>query len=900
MKLTTSQLINLGFALAIFLLVAVGWLAFSSTKRYIASVRERRETHDRIVQITTLRSTIKDAETGQRGFLLCDDAEELTLYKSAIEKWPALLEKLRALLTEDSDGPEDLAILKRLESLSVARLRDLERTVHLRLEHQPEAEVELQRVLGSGEGTRLMHQLREVFKELLALQETRYEKLVTEVETSSRRTLFTVSLLCPLSVILVVAAAMVINHELFQRQQVTEEIRQQKIVLAAVLDSLNEGVIVIGEQGQLVHFNPAARRMHGGVGESETQKDDWSRVYGLFLPDKVTPYPPDQLPSVRALRGERVPYCELYQKLPGEAQGRMFSNTAAPIIDEAGKQRGGVVVVVDITESGAAAERLRRSEEAYRDLYDHAPCGYYSINRDYLVIAMNATALNWLGYTAEEVLGKMHLPELLGPDDREPFRERFARFLQTGTADGIVQIFQRRDGSTFPTLLKAVAVCDDDGHFLHTRTTIFDLTERRLAERRFQSLLESAPDAMVIANAIGEIVLVNSQTERLFGHGRRQMLGQPVEMLLPDRFRAAHVEHRANYFAAPSIRAMGAGDELFGKRADGTEFPIEVSLAPVEAQPESWVCAVVRDVTEQRALMRRLREWNEQLEIRVAERTHELAQAIQELSHRNQENELFVYSVSHDLRSPLVNLQGFSQELATSCEQLRNICAAADAPPALRASAEALIGGDIKESLHFIRNAVQRLSGIIDALLRLSRAGRVEYEWRELNTRAIVQSVVDALKGTAQERRASIQIAPLPLAWGDATAIEQVFANLLANALNYLDPSRAGRVEIGVIAGEQDADLARQTFFVRDNGVGIPTELQAKIFVAFQRLTPKLAPGEGMGLTLVQRIVERHGGRIWVESSPGSGSTFYFTLPTAPPDTSDLIASGPKVGAMAT
>jgi PAS domain S-box-containing protein len=878
MKLSTSQLINFGFALAIFLLVAVGWLAFSSTRQYIASVEARREAHNRIGLATELLGTISKAEIGHRGYLLFDDSDQLAQYKFAIRQWPSQLAQLRQRL---ADTPDDVSQLRHIEELSIAKIEELERAVHLRLEHRPEAEVELQRLLTHGESARSLRELRQACVDLQLREENRHKLLVTRVDDSARRSLFTVALLSPLSVILVMGAALVINHELQKRQHATEEVQQQKVVLSAVLDSLNEGVIIIDEQGHLIHFNPAARRMHGGLGASDSSMEAWSRDYGLYLPDKITPYPVDQLPSVRALRGERVPYCELYQRRNDEAQGRMFSNTAAPIIDETGQQRGGVVVVVDITEAHAAEDRLRHSEEAYRDLYDRAPCGYYSINEQYTIVAMNATALQWLGYSAEEVIGKMCLLDMLSPDDREPFRGRFASFLQTGTALDVVQVFQRRDGSTFPTLLRATAVRDAAGNFLHTRTTILDLTERRAAERRFQSLIESAPDAMIIVNALGEIVLVNSRTEQLFGYSRREMLGRAVEMLLPERYRATHAIHRNDYFATPQVRQMGAGEELFGQRADGREFPIEVSLAPVDAHPDPWICAVVRDVTDQRALLRRLREWNEQLELHVSERTQELAHAIEELSDRNQEIELFVYSVSHDLRSPLVNLQGFSQELASSCEQLRAICESTDVPTNIRSEATTLIDGDVRESLHFIRNAVQRLSGIIDALLRLSRAGRVEYQWQALDSTAIANSVVDALRGTIQERQAKVHIFPLDVVWGDATAIEQVFANLLANALNYLDPQRPGKIELGTLAPEDGPHPSWKTFYVRDNGVGIPAELQAKVFVAFQRLSPKLAAGEGMGLTLVQRIVERHGGQIWVESATDVGSTFYFTLPTS-------------------
>jgi signal transduction histidine kinase len=174
-----------------------------------------------------------------------------------------------------------------------------------------------------------------------------------------------------------------------------------------------------------------------------------------------------------------------------------------------------------------------------------------------------------------------------------------------------------------------------------------------------------------------------------------------------------------------------------------------------------------------------------------------------------------------------------------------------------------------------------RLSHIIDALLRLSRAGRIEYQPRPVDLNAVIGQVVTALHGTSQERGAAVTVGDLPSAWGDPTALEQVFANLIGNALNYLDRRRPGRVEVGVVAG--NGHVAADgfcTYYVKDNGLGIPAAYQQKVFQAFQRVHADAAPGEGMGLAIVRRAVERHRGRIWVESAPGEGSTFFVALPT--------------------
>jgi signal transduction histidine kinase len=249
------------------------------------------------------------------------------------------------------------------------------------------------------------------------------------------------------------------------------------------------------------------------------------------------------------------------------------------------------------------------------------------------------------------------------------------------------------------------------------------------------------------------------------------------------------------------------------------------------------------------------------------------------LGQQKQENEMFVYSVSHDLRSPLVNLQGFSEELSLSCGDLRELFRRDDVPEPVRRRGMQLMDRDIEESIRYIQAAVGRLARIIDALLRLSRAGRVEYQWQEVDLSATVGKIIAALHDTITAKGAQVAVGQLPPAWGDPTALEQVFANLIGNAVQYLDPDRTGRIEIEG-AGPDDAGL--RVYRVRDNGLGIPEAYHQRMFTAFSRFHVGAAQGEGIGLALVRRMVERHGGRIWLESSPGAGTTFFVALPMVP------------------
>jgi signal transduction histidine kinase len=277
---------------------------------------------------------------------------------------------------------------------------------------------------------------------------------------------------------------------------------------------------------------------------------------------------------------------------------------------------------------------------------------------------------------------------------------------------------------------------------------------------------------------------------------------------------------------------------------------------------------------------------------------HDMAEV---LAQRNRENAMFVYSVSHDLRAPLINLHGFGQELATVSSELRALMVQGPVPPAIRQAAIRLLDCDLDEAVHFIQTGVVRLSGIIDAMLRLSRAGRVEYHWQPVDIQATVQRVVESLWDTISKKSIDLTVADLPPLVGDPTALEQLFANLIGNAVKYLADDRPGKIEVGSLAAGDVVPAAvrlaepARVYFVKDNGLGIPEECLSEVFAAFHRLHPAVAEGEGIGLALVKQVVERHGGRICAESTVGSGSTFFVALPARCSESTSSVGAVEKV-----
>jgi PAS domain S-box-containing protein len=355
------------------------------------------------------------------------------------------------------------------------------------------------------------------------------------------------------------------------------------------------------------------------------------------------------------------------------------------------------------------------------------------------------------------------------------------------------------------------------------------LVQSEAAEARFRGLVESAPAAIVMVKGDGRIALVNRQTEAMFGYARDELLGQPVEILIPERFRAAHLGHRADYVAVPRTRPMDTGLELYGRRKDGSEFPVQISLSPMESDGEALVTSVIRDITAQRSLER--------------------------------EKDEFLGNVSHDLRTPLAAIKASIGVVL------------ANEPPGT------------SEPLHRmfvnIDLAADRMAKLVADLLELTRlqAGRAQLRADRCDLRTVALRSVRAIEPLAQSRAQSVK---MDLPAGPVTAVvdverlEQALLNLLSNAHKY--GHTGGKIQLRL---QQRA--GRVTFGVTDDGPGIPEADRKRIFERFYRPETegtRNSQGSGLGLPIARAMVELHGGRLWVESEPGAGSTFWIELPT--------------------
>jgi len=371
------------------------------------------------------------------------------------------------------------------------------------------------------------------------------------------------------------------------------------------------------------------------------------------------------------------------------------------------------------------------------------------------------------------------------------------------------------------------------------------LSDRIAGETIARTMFELAPDALLLVDGEGRIVRANDEMEALTGYTPTELLGQGVELLVPERYRSGHVELRREFMERPERRSMGLGRELAVRHADGGEVPAEIALAPVALRGGRQVMVAFKDMTH-RVRMRR-----------------DLERRARLLEDTNRELEAFSYSVSHDLRAPLRAIHGFSQILEEDYAE--------DLPE------------EARRYLSLVRTSSTKMGRLIDDLLSFARLGRAPLRRQEVRLDELVRSSFEDVAWTLADGespaesacRAELVVGELPTCRADQALLEQAIVNLLANAVKFSRHAEHPVVEVGCA----DDRAGGPVLFVRDNGVGFDPRNADKLFGVFQRLhREEEFEGTGVGLALVQRILHRHGGRIWAESEPGAGATFYFTL----------------------
>jgi PAS domain S-box-containing protein len=485
---------------------------------------------------------------------------------------------------------------------------------------------------------------------------------------------------------------------------------------------------------------------------------------------------------------------------------------------------------------GLAEDAMRESEERFRSMANNISQLAWMADETGSIFWYNDRWFEYTGTTLEEMAGwgwqKVH-----DPDQVQRVVDKLSRCFQTGEVWEDTFPLRGRDGNYRLFLSRAVPIRDTEGKVLRWFGTNTDISESMESGARYRGLLEAAPDAMVVVNERGEIVLLNVQAENQFGYQRDELLAQKVTNIIPEGFAERLIADGTRTAAEALAQQIGTGIELSGRRKDGSEFPIEIMLSPLESSKGILVTAAIRDIS-----MRKTAEAH-------------LVKTVADLKNSNSELQQFAYVASHDLQEPLRTVASFTQLLAKRYQ--------------------GKLDADADEFIGYTVDGCNRMKALIQDLLVYSRSGAEGNALAEISGENALQRSLQALETVIKESGAVVTHDLLPTITTDLGQLTQVFQNLVGNAIKYHG------VEVPQVHVSARQNGGNEWIFsVRDNGLGIEPQYFEKIFVIFQRLHGREEfAGTGIGLSICKRIVERLGGRIWVESKLEKGSTFYFALP---------------------
>ena len=622
------------------------------------------------------------------------------------------------------------------------------------------------------------------------------------------------------------------------RKDAEKHLAQMEGRYRGLLEAAPDAMVVVNRAGEIVLLNLQAEKRFG------YRRDE-------LVGQKVKNIIPEGFAERLIADGTRSAADALAQQIGTgiELYGRRKNGSDFPIeimLSPLESAEGILVTAAirDISVRKEAERHLARMEGRYRGLLEAAPDAMVVVNQGGGIVLLNVQAEKQFGYHRDELVGqrvKNIIPE--------GFAERLiadglrsaedARAQRIGT--GIELTGRRKNGSEFPIEIMLSPLESAEG--ILVTAAIRNISVRKDAEKhlaqvegRYRGLLEAAPDAMVVVNPSGEIVLLNVQAEKQFGYRRDELVGQKVKNIIPEGFAERLIADGLRSAEDALAQQIGTGIELNGRRKDGSQFPFELMLSPLESTEGILVTAAIRDITT-----RKKSEAN-------------LLQKVEELNRSNEELGQFAYIASHDLQEPLRMVASYTQLLSRRYK--------------------GKLDPDADEFIAFAVDGASRMQRLIQDLLAYSRVGTKGQDLLSTSSEDAFQRSLINLRGAIEDSGALVTHDSLPSVLADEMQLVQLFQNLVGNAIKYQNPG-IPRIHVSATQNGQN----KWIFSVRDNGLGIDPQYFERIFGMFQRLHKREEfAGTGIGLAICKKIVERHGGSISVESQPGRGSTFRFGL----------------------
>ena len=854
-SLRDVAVIGVGLILLVLMIGCI--LGYRSAQKLDDDRRMVTQTHEVIGSLETLLSTLKDAETGQRGYLLAEDEKYLKPYNDALKRVEGELARLKELTSDNPDQQSRLALLDKKIDL---RLDDLKQTVALMKEKDRPAAL---RIVRSDIGRSLMDNVRKDIADMQQAEHELLKKRADDSEETYRTTVLAILLPAIIGVVLVVVVFYLIQRILRQRQRAALVLAEQKERLRTTLASIGDGVISTDSSGNVTYLNAVAESLTGWT-NSDAAGVPLTQVFHIV--NESTRQAVEN-PAMSALKeGVVIGLANHTVLIAKDGMERPIDDSAAPIRCVEGELVGCVLVFRDITERRRSDEALRESEARKSAVVSTALDGIITIDHEGRIIEFNPAAEAMFGYRCAEVMGREMAELIIPPVHWEKHRAGIARYLETGEGPILGQRLTltavRSDGTEFLVEL-AVNRINKYGPPLFTGY-IRDITDRKQAEERlreaeekFRTLADNIPQLAWIADAgtDGQVHWFNKNWFDYTGTTLEEMRGSGWQTVHhPD-----HAERVIEKFAHHVQEGLDWEDTFPLRRKDGQFrwFLSRMNVIRNEAGAVMRIFGTNTDITEQ---------------MQSAEELRKLTAEMSEADHRKDE---FLATLAHELRNPLAPIRNGLQVMRLAREDAETV----------------------EQTRIMMERQLDQMVRLVDDLMDMSRIsrGKLELKMERVQLAAVVKSAVETSRPLIDQmgHELTVMLPKQPVVIdADPTRLAQVFLNLLNNAAKYSD--RGGRILL--TCEWQGSDVVVS---VRDTGIGIAADQLPRIFEMFSQVDRSLEKsqgGLGIGLTLVRRLVEMHGGRVEALSEGmGKGSEFVVRLPVVveasvpqPPDSEEM------------